>query len=105
MAVYAVVDPATGETVKEYPTISDEELENAIARADETHREWSASTTVQERGELIRRVGQLHGEQREQLAEIIVREMGKPVGQARDELDFSQAIYEFYAGNAEELMA
>ena len=34
MADYAVINPATGETVKEYPTISDEDLKDAIARAD-----------------------------------------------------------------------
>ena len=105
MAVYAVVDPATGETVKEYPTISDDELKAAIARADKAHREWSASTTVQERAGLVRRVGELHGEQREPLADIIVREMGKPIEQALGELDFCKAIYEFYADNAEELLA
>ena len=43
--MYAVVDPATGETVKEYPTITDEELRAAIGRADEAHRTWSRSTT------------------------------------------------------------
>jgi succinate-semialdehyde dehydrogenase/glutarate-semialdehyde dehydrogenase len=105
MAVYAVVDPATGETVKEYPTIGDDELKDAIARADRTHREWSSSTGVTERGELIRRVGELHEQQRERLAEIIVREMGKPIEQALGELDFCKAIYDFYAENAEELMA
>src|SRR5438270_5358374 len=105
MAVYAVVDPATGETVKEYPTLSDDELKGAIAKADETHREWSASTTVQERAGLIRRVGELHEERREPLAEIIVREMGKPIEQALGELDFCKAIYEFYADHAEELLA
>jgi succinate-semialdehyde dehydrogenase/glutarate-semialdehyde dehydrogenase len=105
MAVYAVVDPATGETVKEYPTISDDELKDAIARADKTHSEWSAQTTVKERAELIRRVGAIHGEQRERLADIIVREMGKPIEQALAELDFCKAIYEFYADNGEELMA
>ena len=105
MAVYAVVDPATGETVKEYPTISDEELRDAIARADKVHREWSAQTTVKERAEMVRRVGELHAEQRERLADIIVREMGKPIEQALAEVDFCQAIYEFYADNAEELMA
>ena len=63
MSVYAVVNPATGETVKEYPTITDDALRAAIARADETHREWSSSTTVAERAALIRRVGELHEEQ------------------------------------------
>jgi succinate-semialdehyde dehydrogenase / glutarate-semialdehyde dehydrogenase len=105
MSVYAVIDPATGETVKEYPTISDDELREAIALADETFHTWSSSTTVKERAELIRRVGQLHAERREQLGEIIVREMGKPIEQAMGEVDFSAAIYEFYADNGESLMA
>ena len=34
MSDYAVVNPATGETVKTYPTISDDELQDAIGRAD-----------------------------------------------------------------------
>jgi succinate-semialdehyde dehydrogenase/glutarate-semialdehyde dehydrogenase len=105
MSVYAVVDPSTGETVREYPTISDEELREAIATADQIHHDWSASTTVAERAALIRRVAELHTERREQLGEIIVREMGKPIEQATGEVDFSAAIYEFYADNAEALMA
>jgi succinate-semialdehyde dehydrogenase/glutarate-semialdehyde dehydrogenase len=103
--MYAVVDPATGETVKEYPTISDDELRNAISRADRAHREWSSTVTVAERAALVRRVGELHSERRKELADIIVTEMGKPVPQARGEVDFCAAIYEFYAENAEALMA
>jgi succinate-semialdehyde dehydrogenase / glutarate-semialdehyde dehydrogenase len=103
--MYAVVDPATGETVKEYPTITDDDLRDAIARADRAHREWSATTSVADRASLIRRVGELHTERRKELAGIIVTEMGKPFGQAVGEVDFSASIYEFYADNAEALMA
>jgi succinate-semialdehyde dehydrogenase/glutarate-semialdehyde dehydrogenase len=105
MSDYAVVNPATGETVKEYPTITDSELRDAIAAADEAHRTWSASTTVAERAALIRRVGELHTERAQELAEIIVREMGKPVAQAVGEVEFCTAIYDYYADNAEALMA
>src|SRR3954452_4915620 len=105
MSDYAVVNPATGETVKEYPTISDDDLRDAIGRADKAVREWSASTTVEERSQLVRRVGEIHAEQRERLAEIIVREMGKPVEQALAELDFCAAIYEYYADNAPKPLA
>ncbi len=103
--MYAVVNPATGETVKEYPTISDDELRAAIARADEAHKSWAGSSTVAERAALVRQVGELHVERRQELAEIIVREMGKPIEQALGELDFVGDIYGFYADNAEELMA
>src|SRR4051795_7815318 len=105
MSMYAVVDPATGETLKEYPTITDDELRDAIARADRAHREWSKATTVADRASLVRRVGELHSERRKELAEIIVAEMGKPVRQARGEVDFCASIYGFYADNAEALMA
>ncbi|MFC9918486.1 NAD-dependent succinate-semialdehyde dehydrogenase [Agromyces binzhouensis] len=104
MTNYAVVNPATGETVKTYPTITDAELEAAIASADEAHRTWAKSTTVEERAALIRRVGELHVERRQELAEIIVREMGKPIEQALAEADFAGAIYEYYADNASEFL-
>jgi succinate-semialdehyde dehydrogenase/glutarate-semialdehyde dehydrogenase len=105
MSDYAVVDPATGETIKTYPTITDDELRGAIGRADDAHRKWAATSTVGERAALVRRVGELHLERRQELAEIIVREMGKPIEQALGEVDFCGDIYGFYADNAEELMA
>jgi len=105
MSLYAVVNPATGERVMEYSTISDDELRAAIARADATHDSWSAFSSVSERAALIRRVGELHLEKRKELAGIIVREMGKPFAQALGEVDFVGDIYSYYADNAEELMA
>ncbi len=105
MADYAVVNPATGETVKEYPTITDDQLRDAIGAADTARLEWEPSTTVQERAQMIRRVGALHAQRRQELAEIIVREMGKPIEQALGEVDFCQAIYDYYADNAPTLLA
>ena len=104
MSHYAVVDPATGETLKTYPTIDDQALEAAIGRAHDAHKSWSAKT-VEERAAIIRRVGELHAERRQELAEIIKREMGKPIEQGLGEVDFSAAIYEYYADNAADLLA
>ncbi|HET6829861.1 MAG TPA: NAD-dependent succinate-semialdehyde dehydrogenase [Solirubrobacterales bacterium] len=105
MSNYAVVNPATGETVQEYPDISDADLDAAIGKADETHATWSQTTTVAERAAMVKKVAELHTERRETLAAIATREMGKPVGQALDEVDFCAAIYEYYADNAEEFLA
>ena len=104
MSTYAVVNPATGETVKEYPEITDDELRAAIGRADEAHKSWGMTTSVAERAALVRRVGELHVERKDELAKIIVREMGKPMEQAIGELDFVGDIYGFYADNAEALL-
>ena len=105
MSDYAVTNPATGERVSEYPTIGDDALMAALGQADATHRGWSRSSTAAERAALVRRMGELHTERRDALAAIIVREMGKPVAQALGEIDFCAAIYEYYADNAETLLA
>jgi succinate-semialdehyde dehydrogenase/glutarate-semialdehyde dehydrogenase len=105
MSTYAVVNPATGETIKEYPEISDADLRGAIDRAATASQTWSGSSTVAERAALVGKVGELHSERRQALAEIIVREMGKPIEQALGEVDFAAEIYAFYADNAEDLMA
>jgi succinate-semialdehyde dehydrogenase / glutarate-semialdehyde dehydrogenase len=102
---YAVVDPTTGETVETYPTITDEALGAAIARANDSHRSWSRNTTVAERAALIARVAELHNERQDALAAIIAREMGKPLGDAAGEVAFSAAIYQYYADNAVEFLA
>ncbi|UUY03569.1 NAD-dependent succinate-semialdehyde dehydrogenase [Svornostia abyssi] len=105
MADYAVVDPATGETLTTFPTITDDELARAIGRAHAAHAPWSRETALADRAAAIRRVGELHVARREDLARIIVREMGKPIEQALGEVDFSAAIYEYYADNAERFLA
>jgi succinate-semialdehyde dehydrogenase/glutarate-semialdehyde dehydrogenase len=105
MGNYAVVNPATGDKVKQYDDISDADLDAAIGRAWETHREWSLSTTVAERAALIQRVADLHVERRDALAEIAVREMGKPTEQALGEIDFCGDIYGYYAERAEQFLA
>ncbi len=105
MTEYAVVNPATGQAGRSFPTIGDQALAEAIGRADAAHRGWSRGSSVEERAGLLRRVSELYDERREELAAIIVREMGKPIEQALGEVDFSIAIYDFYAGKAAELMA
>jgi succinate-semialdehyde dehydrogenase/glutarate-semialdehyde dehydrogenase len=104
MSDYAVINPATGETLKTYPTITDDELEAAIAGAYKTYQEWGRTTSVEERTKLVRRVGELHVERREQLAAITVREMGKPMEQALGEVDFCADIYGYYADNGADLL-
>ena len=99
MSSYAVINPATGETLSEYPDITDAALVDAIAAASDAYTSWSRKATVADRAALIGRVAELHGERRDELAAIIVREMGKPLDQALGEVDFAAAIYQYYADN------
>jgi succinate-semialdehyde dehydrogenase/glutarate-semialdehyde dehydrogenase len=102
---YEVVNPATDEVVKTYAALTEEGLQAALTAASDAHDGWSKSSTVAERAALIRRVAELHTERAQELADIIVREMGKPVEQAIGEVEFSAAIYEYYADNASTLLA
>ncbi|MEO8528389.1 MAG: aldehyde dehydrogenase family protein, partial [Pseudolysinimonas sp.] len=97
---YAVVNPANGESLATYPTISDNDLKAAVDKAAAAHAGWSRSSTIEQRAALIHRVAELHSERRVELADLIVREMGKPVEQALGEVDFAADIYGYYAENA-----
>ena len=101
MSHHAIVNPATGETIKTYPQISQDQLEQVIASANNAHQGWSRHSLTGERAALLRRVGDLHEERRDKLAAMIVREMGKPVDQALGEVDYAADIYRYYANNAE----
>ena len=105
MNTYAVVNPATGKVEREYPTATDADMEQALAAADKAYREWSKTSTVAQRAALVKKVAHLHTERREKLAEIINREMGKPIEQSLGEVDFSAAIYDYYADHAEKFLA
>ena len=60
---------------------------------------------MSDRAAMVRRVGELHTERRDELAAIINREMGKPIDASLGEVDFCGDIYGFYADHAEELLA
>lgn len=104
MSKYAVINPATGETLTTYPSTTDAEITAAVDGAAAAYRDWSRSTTVEQRAALVAKVAELHRERRQHLAETIVREMGKPIDDALSEVDFSADIYQYYADNGVELL-
>jgi succinate-semialdehyde dehydrogenase/glutarate-semialdehyde dehydrogenase len=102
MSDYAVVNPATGETLAEYDTLTDAGVHDAIASAHDAYRAWSR-TAPADRAAALRRVAELHRERRDELAAIIVREMGKPLAAAEGEVDFAADITEYYADNIDKI--
>ena len=104
MSDYAVVNPATGETVARYDSFTDAQVEAALAKAQAAYIAWR-KRPVAERAAIVRRAAELHRERRKELAAIIVREMGKPFGAAVGEVDFSADITEYYADQADAITA
>src|SRR5204863_7605120 len=76
MIEYAVVNPANGDTVARYDTFTDAQVEVALRKAKAGFEAWR-KLPVALRAGMVRRAAELHRERREELAAIIVREMGK----------------------------
>ncbi|GAA2112023.1 succinate-semialdehyde dehydrogenase [Kocuria sp. WRN011] len=100
---YATVNPATGETVKEFPTATDQEIKDAVKRSGEAYKSWR-NTPVSERAQLMHKMAELYRERKEELAKILTDEMGKPKAQAIGEVMIVAGIYDYYADNAEGFM-
>lgn len=105
MGAFAVINPATGETLAEYSPATDAEVDAGIAGADHAYREWARTTTLEQRTAAATRLAELFDERAEEFAEIIHREMGKPLAQGIGETKFSGAITSAYARNAAEWLA
>ena len=102
---YAVINPATGERLAEYPQASEQDIENALASAQLAYEQWSRRTTVAERASIAARAAQIMRDRQEELGAIINREMGKPLDQAVGEAEFSADIIDAFAKHAEKWLA
>ncbi len=96
MAKYRVQNPATGEIVETFESATDAEIEQTLAAADGAYREWR-ERSVQERAAAVKRVAELFGERRDELARLIAIEMGKSIAESLDEVEFARSIIEYYA--------
>jgi succinate-semialdehyde dehydrogenase / glutarate-semialdehyde dehydrogenase len=100
---YKVVNPATGETESEFPTATDEQVQDVLARASTAYASWR-KTSKTDRAAMLHRVADLYEERRDALAALITREMGKTTADALGEVDFVASIYRYYADNGEDLL-
>lgn len=96
MASITTVNPATGAVLKTYASFGTSEIEAALAEVHWTQPGW-AGTEVSERAELLRTLAGTIRSQRQDLAELAVQEMGKPVGEALAEVDKCAWVCDFYA--------
>ncbi|MGY4878208.1 NAD-dependent succinate-semialdehyde dehydrogenase [Vreelandella aquamarina] len=92
----SVTDPATGETITTVPRCGSDETRRAIDAADQAFQGWH-KTTAKERALLLRRWYELMVAHREDLALIMTREQGKPLAEARNEIDYAASYIEWFA--------
>jgi succinate-semialdehyde dehydrogenase / glutarate-semialdehyde dehydrogenase len=79
-------NPATGEVLATYAAHDEAGVEAALATTYAASRVW-AGTPIDERLALLRGVGKLLTERREEYAALITAEMGKPLAEALGEVD------------------
>jgi succinate-semialdehyde dehydrogenase / glutarate-semialdehyde dehydrogenase len=96
MSMYATVNPATGETLEEFPTLDEQGVETALARVRSGFDQWR-TTSPADRSAVLAKVASLYTEHAEELAALISLEMGKPVREAKGEVKISSMIYAYYA--------
>lgn len=96
--VEPVVNPATGEVLAELPHATDADLDEALAAAAAGFEIWRRTSPV-DRGSVLHRAAALMRERREQIASLITLELGKPIAEARAEVDQAAGIFDW---NAEE---
>jgi succinate-semialdehyde dehydrogenase/glutarate-semialdehyde dehydrogenase len=96
----ASINPATGETLREFQPLTSEELEQKLANAEKAFRIHRRSAFA-ERAAILNRAANILEREREALARIITTEMGKPIGTAREEVRKCAGGCRFYAENGE----
>ncbi|MBI1172631.1 aldehyde dehydrogenase family protein [bacterium] len=97
--VIAVTDPATGQTVGQVASLTAAQSTQAVDAAEAAFAGWSG-ILPQDRAAVLRRWFALILAHREDLARIMVAEQGKPLSEARGEIDYGAAFVEFYAEEA-----
>jgi succinate-semialdehyde dehydrogenase len=91
-----VVNPATEETVATVPFGNESDCLIALEAAESAFPAWSTATAY-ERGTYLRRISDLIRERVDRLAEVTVRESGKPLAQAKGEWQVAADLFEWYS--------
>ena len=99
MEPITAVNPATDETVETYEPATAADVEDALSRADEALDAWR-ERPIRERETLLERVAELLRDRTDEYAELMTREMGKPIEQARAEVEKCAWGCEHYAAHA-----
>jgi len=98
------INPATGEVIADYPVMGASEVQERLDLAGRAYGGWSRATFA-ERGVILARVAELLRERSESLAVLITTEMGKPIEQARAEVEKCAWMFAYNAEHAEAALA
>ena len=98
-----VIDPSTGEVFDQIPRGASADVDRAVRAARAALAGPWGRMTAAERGRILHRMSQLILADAENLAQLEARDTGKPIGQARNDINVAARYCEFYAGAADKL--
>jgi succinate-semialdehyde dehydrogenase/glutarate-semialdehyde dehydrogenase len=100
----ASVNPATGEEIRAFDTLTEEQIDERLGRAAEAFRTWR-HTTFTERAGLMRRAADVLDARADDLGRLATLEMGKTLASAVAEIGKCAKGCRYYAEHAEEMLA
>jgi len=98
------INPTTGELIKEYSEMSGDEVNQILEKTNEAFLSWKG-TDFNDRAALMKSAGDVLRQKREDYARLMTDEMGKPITQARAEVDKCALVCDYYAENAEKFLS
>ena len=98
------VDPATGALIRRYPEMSERDVHVVLERADSAFEMWRR-TDFSQRAHHMRAAADVLRRRAHEFAELMTREMGKPIRDARAEVDKCAGACAYFAAHAERMLA
>ncbi len=98
MSDITTVNPATGEDIKNYDYMSNDEVNKIVDASHNAFLEWR-TVSHEERGRVIKSIGDKLMEYKEELSKLMTEERGKLYGQSQQEVDLCKAICDYTAEN------
>jgi succinate-semialdehyde dehydrogenase/glutarate-semialdehyde dehydrogenase len=94
-----VIDPSDGSVIAKVATAGDAEIEAALAAADRAAPAW-AKTAPRVRGEILRKAFELMTQEADYLAELISKENGKALPDAKGEIAYAAEFFRWFSEEA-----
>jgi succinate-semialdehyde dehydrogenase / glutarate-semialdehyde dehydrogenase len=95
--MFEVRDPATDDVIARVPSCGRSETRRAIEAADNAFEPWRARPAF-ERSRMLRAIADMMIRDEERLANLMTREQGKPLAEARAEVVYAASFIEWAAG-------
>ena len=98
-----VINPANGRLVKEYPELTNLELEEILQKVNASFLIWS-QTSFSERSACIRKLSKLLLSSIEKYSTLMTIEMGKPIKESHAEIKKCASVCDYFAQHAEQFL-